>query len=69
MSEAPELDEVRLKRRRPWWVWFIIGAVLALFLVPVGSIVSCIDGDTASSCTTTYVSVVGMLTGVGYSGF
>lgn len=69
MREAPELDEVRLKRRRPWWVWFIIGAALALFLVPVGSIVSCIDGDTTSSCTTTYVSVVGMLTGVGYSGF
>ncbi|WP_152649858.1 hypothetical protein [Demequina oxidasica] len=62
-------EAVPPKRRRPLWVWLLVGIGLALVFVPVGKIVSCSDSAAGEgSCTTSYVSVVGMITGIGYSG-
>lgn len=65
---TPEPTPSHVKHRRPLWVWFVVAIGLALLLFPVGTLSTCSDGDTASSCSTTYVSVVGMVTGIGYPG-
>jgi hypothetical protein len=67
-AAMPEPTPRHVKRQRPLWVWFVVAIALALLLFPVGTLNTCSDGDTSSSCSTTYVSVVGMVTGIGYPG-
>lgn len=54
------------ERRRALWRWGWAALVAGVLFCPVGIVGACSDGDDGGRCETSYASLAGLATGIGY---